>query len=57
MKVNSLQIEVIDWTGEDLSQKKDGGIIRYQITKGEGSSTPNEGAIVEGMNPLTGFYK
>lgn len=52
MKVNSLQIEVIDWTGEDLSQKKDGGIIRYQITKGEGSSTPNEGAIVEGMNPL-----
>ncbi|KDR19080.1 FK506-binding protein 4 [Zootermopsis nevadensis] len=41
------EIEVIDWTGEDLSQKKDGGIIRYQITKGEGSSTPNEGAIVE----------
>jgi hypothetical protein len=39
-----------------LSHKKDGGIIRYQITKGEGYSTPNEGAIVEGMsliwNPL-----
>lgn len=41
------EIEVIEWTGEDLSQKKDGGIIRYQITKGEGCSTPNEGAIVQ----------
>ncbi|XP_069689452.1 peptidyl-prolyl cis-trans isomerase FKBP4-like isoform X2 [Periplaneta americana] len=41
------EIEVIDWTGEDLSQKKDGGIIRYQINKGEGYITPNEGAEVE----------
>ncbi|GFG28965.1 hypothetical protein Cfor_02299, partial [Coptotermes formosanus] len=41
------EVEVIDWVGEDLSQKKDGGIIRYQIIKGEGYSTPNEGAMVE----------
>lgn len=41
------EIEVIDWVGEDLSHKKDGGVIRYQITKGEGYSTPNEGAMVE----------
>nr|CAD7392240.1 unnamed protein product [Timema cristinae] len=40
-------IEVVDWTGEDLSQKKDGGIIRYQITKGEGYATPNDGAVVD----------
>jgi len=43
-------VEVIDWLGEDLSQKKDLGIIRYQITKGEGFSTPNDGAMVEGMS-------
>jgi len=41
------EIEVIDWLGEDLSQKKDGGILRYQITKGEGYASPNEGAMVE----------
>ncbi|KAJ9577776.1 hypothetical protein L9F63_005658 [Diploptera punctata] len=41
------EIEVIDWIGEDLTHKKDGGIIRYQITKGEGFATPNDGAVVE----------
>jgi hypothetical protein len=41
---------VIDWLGEDLSQKKDGGILRYQIMKGEGYASPNEGAMVEGMS-------
>nr|QBH73882.1 fk506-binding protein [Carausius morosus] len=41
------EIEMLDWVGEDLSQKKDGGIIRYQVTKGEGSATPNDGAVVE----------
>ena len=43
-------MEVIDWVGEDLSQKKDLGIIRYQITKGEGYASPNDGAMVEGMS-------
>jgi len=41
------EVEVIDWVGEDLSQKKDLGIIRYQITKGEAYATPNDGALVE----------
>ncbi|PSN54651.1 Peptidyl-prolyl cis-trans isomerase FKBP4 [Blattella germanica] len=41
------EIEMIDWTGEDLSHKKDGGILRYQIKKGDGATTPNEGAVVE----------
>lgn len=44
-----------------MSQKKDGGIIRYQITKGEGYSSPNEGAMVEGKSwirdPLKGYYE
>nr|QBH73893.1 fk506-binding protein [Nicoletia phytophila] len=48
------EIEMIDWRGEDLSAKKDEGIIRYQITKGEGTRTPNEGAIVEAH--ITGKY-
>ncbi|CAG2053396.1 unnamed protein product [Timema podura] len=47
MKKGEIKIEVVDWTGEDLSQKKDGGIIRYQITKGEGYATPNDGAVVD----------
>ncbi|XP_046394110.1 peptidyl-prolyl cis-trans isomerase FKBP4 isoform X2 [Ischnura elegans] len=41
------EIELLDWQGEDLSPKKDGGIIREQIVKGEGYSTPNDGALVE----------
>ena len=44
------QIEIIDFVGEDLTQKKDGGIIRCHITRGEGFATPNDGAIVEGKN-------
>lgn len=39
---------MISWSGEDISPKKDGGIERYQITPGEGYSSPNEGALVEG---------
>ncbi|XP_063222943.1 FK506-binding protein 59 [Bacillus rossius redtenbacheri] len=41
------EIEMLDWSGEDLSQKKDGGITRNQISKGEGYTTPNDGAVVE----------
>ncbi|KAG8237756.1 hypothetical protein J437_LFUL014299 [Ladona fulva] len=43
-----IKIELLDFQGEDLSHKKDGGIIREQITKGEGYSNPNDGALVEG---------
>nr|CAH7740033.1 unnamed protein product [Callosobruchus chinensis] len=40
-------VEVLDWAGEDLSPKKDGGIERLQIKAGEDYSTPNEGAVVD----------
>lgn len=39
---------MIDWKGEDLSPKKDGGIEKITIQSGEGYTTPNDGAIVEG---------
>lgn len=41
-------MEVLEWKGEDLSLKKDGSIERIQIEAGEGYSTPNDGAFVEG---------
>lgn len=34
-------------TGEDLTSDKDGGVTRSVITKGEGYSSPNEGASCE----------
>jgi len=40
-------VEVLGWKGEDLSPKKDGGVERFQITAGEGYSTPNDGALVD----------
>lgn len=40
-------VEVLGWKGEDLSPKKDGSIERFQITAGEGYSTPNDGGLVE----------
>ncbi|KAK3856834.1 hypothetical protein Pcinc_036866 [Petrolisthes cinctipes] len=41
------EIELYDWHGEDLSSKKDGGIIRRILVSGEGYLTPNDGAIVD----------
>lgn len=46
---NLCQVELFDWRGEDLSSKKDGGIIRRIIQNGEGYLTPNDGAMVDGM--------
>lgn len=40
-------VEVLDWQGEDLSPKGNGGIERLQLTPGEGFTTPNDGAVVE----------
>ena len=42
------EVELFDWKGEDLSRKKDGGIVRRQVEKGTGFDTPNDGASVEG---------
>lgn len=39
---------MIDWQGEDLSPNEDGGIIRTQISAGEGYTSPNEGSQVDG---------
>ncbi|XP_051890941.1 peptidyl-prolyl cis-trans isomerase FKBP5-like isoform X1 [Pristis pectinata] len=41
------EIELIDFKGEDLTDREDGGIIRRIKKKGQGYSTPNEGATVE----------
>ncbi|XP_067863366.1 peptidyl-prolyl cis-trans isomerase FKBP5-like [Heptranchias perlo] len=41
------EVELIDFKGEDLTDCDDGGIIRRIKKKGQGYSTPNEGATVE----------
>lgn len=41
------EIEMIDWQGEDLSPKEDGGIIRTLIKAGEGFTSPGEGSQVD----------
>lgn len=53
--IDFLQIELYDWHGEDLSSRKDGGIIRRILVSGEGYLTPNDGAIVDGkfVNSVT----
>jgi len=40
------EVELFSWKGDDLTTKKDGGIIRRLITKGEGYATPNDGSTV-----------
>lgn len=41
------ELELLDWKGEDLSPKKNEGILRYGIEKGEKKSSPKEGALVK----------
>lgn len=41
------EVELFDWKGEDVSEDKDGGILKSQIKKGEGYVTPKEGASCE----------
>ncbi|XP_061577921.1 peptidyl-prolyl cis-trans isomerase FKBP4 [Cololabis saira] len=41
------EVELFEFRGEDITENEDGGIIRRIITKGEGYSKPNEGALVE----------
>jgi hypothetical protein len=40
-------VELLGWEGEDLSSKKDKGILRYVIDKGEGYNTPNDGTVMD----------
>jgi len=48
------EIELFDFTGEDLSEAKDQSIIRRTLRKGEGWTKPNDGASVEVI--LKGTY-
>jgi len=41
------EVELFDWSAEDLSEAKDGGIQREKITEGFGYISPKEGAYVE----------
>ncbi|XP_052066110.1 peptidyl-prolyl cis-trans isomerase FKBP4-like isoform X3 [Mytilus californianus] len=41
------EVELFDWKGEDVSEDKDGSIIRSVIKKGEKYSNPNDGATVK----------
>uniref|UniRef100_A0A1B6DTS3 peptidylprolyl isomerase n=1 Tax=Clastoptera arizonana TaxID=38151 RepID=A0A1B6DTS3_9HEMI len=41
------EVEVLSWKAEDLSPKKDEGIIRHIIESGEGHGTPTDGSIVD----------
>ena len=43
-----LQIEMLEWKGEDVSPNKDSSIEKYQIIAGTGYTTPNNGTLVEG---------
>lgn len=39
---------MLSWQTNDVSGKKDGGILKHLIKAGEGHSTPNEGSTVDG---------
>ncbi|CAK1543787.1 unnamed protein product [Leptosia nina] len=40
------EIEMIDWTAEDLSPNKNKSILRYIIEQGSGVDSPNDGSVV-----------
>ncbi|KAK2715320.1 peptidyl-prolyl cis-trans isomerase FKBP4-like isoform X2 [Artemia franciscana] len=40
------EVELFDWKMEDISKAKDEGILRRTLKKGEGYTSPNEGALV-----------
>ncbi|KAI8494994.1 PREDICTED: peptidyl-prolyl cis-trans isomerase FKBP4-like [Branchiostoma belcheri] len=41
------EVELLDFFGEDISEEKEGGIVRRVIKKGVGYDRPKEGAIAE----------
>ncbi|KAF2355299.1 FKBP-type peptidyl-prolyl cis-trans isomerase domain [Trinorchestia longiramus] len=41
------EVELFRWQGEDLTEGSDGGILRYNVTEGEGVASPNENAFVK----------
>lgn len=47
MCITITQVELIEWDVENLSGKKDNGILRRPITNGTGIDSPKELAEVE----------
>jgi FKBP-type peptidyl-prolyl cis-trans isomerase len=47
-------IELLHWQGADVSKRKDGGIRKSILVRGEGHETPNDGATCEAH--ITGTY-
>lgn len=41
------ELELLGWKGEDLSPRKNDGIIRYSIVKGAKKGSPKEGSFVK----------
>ena len=39
---------MLDWEAEDLSSKKDKGILRFRLDEGQGKDSPKEGTTVLG---------
>lgn len=44
---------MIDWQKEDLSAKKDQGILRNILQAGEGHATPSDGSMVDSKFSFT----
>ncbi|XP_076471077.1 peptidyl-prolyl cis-trans isomerase FKBP4-like [Babylonia areolata] len=40
------EVELLSWTGQDLTKNKDGGVIKRVLKQGEKVATPNDGATV-----------
>lgn len=47
MHIFFFQVELLDWEPENLSGKKDKGILRYPIKEGNGFDSPKESSNVE----------
>lgn len=41
------ELELLNWKGEDLSPKKNDGIVRFIVTKGAKRGSPKEGSLVK----------
>ncbi|KAL8615622.1 hypothetical protein ACOMHN_026612 [Nucella lapillus] len=42
----TFEVELLNWTGQDLTKNKDGGVIKRVLKQGERVATPNDGATV-----------
>lgn len=51
----TFEVEMLNWKAEDLSPKKDGGIIRTILEVGNGFSSPSDFSVVD--IHLTGEYQ